>query len=130
MPRGLVVLAILIIVSRVAAAQTPAARLDDAQASHVLRFLRAVAATDTSTARLLVDSVMAAKGTALIIAQQNVSRRVTSDEYREVLLSLAEHRAPRFASPPANARAAKGREGPSLPLPASRRNARDRRAAE
>lgn len=83
--------------------------LDDSQASLFLRYLAAVAAHRPATA--LVDSVLDAKGTALVIAQQNLSRRVSAAEYREVLVAAAERREPRIPVPDGDPRAAKGREG-------------------
>lgn len=83
--------------------------LDDSQARLFLRYLAAVAAHRPATA--LVDSVMAAKGTALVIAQQNLSRRVSTAEYREVLAAAAEHREPRLSASDNDPRAAKGRDG-------------------
>ena len=64
-------------------------RLDDSQARLVLRFLGAVEKNED--AKPLIDSIMAAPGTGLVIAQQNLSRRVSAAEYREVLVAFAEH---------------------------------------
>ncbi len=82
---------------------------DDSQARAMLAFLRAVAAK--RDARPLVDPLMAMKGTALVIAQQNLMRRVTAEQYREVLLAVAEHREPRLTVPEGDLRAMKGKQG-------------------
>lgn len=84
-------------------------RLDDSQARLVLRFLGAVEKNED--AKPLIDSIMAAPGTGLVIAQQNLSRRVSAAEYREVLVAFAEHRDPRIAVDTTDPRAVKGREG-------------------
>jgi hypothetical protein len=59
----------------------------------------------------LVAPVLAARGTDLVIAQQNVSRRVTRDQYAEVLRAFAESREPSLAPAGASARARKGVDG-------------------
>jgi hypothetical protein len=73
----------------------------------MLAFLSAPAAGRAK----LVDPVLAAHGTDLVIAQQNISRRVTKEQYAEVLRSFADGREPRLAPADASERARKGVDG-------------------
>src|SRR5213078_2691259 len=66
--------------------------IDLSQAELFLRFLRAQA-TGGSTAPL-VDSILHHPGTALVIRQQNISRSVTGEQYRTVLLQAADSAPP------------------------------------
>lgn len=76
----------------------------------MLALLRAVA--EHQNAQPMLDPILASTGTKLIIAQQNVARRVTAEEYREVLLAFVARRPPQLAAVPlGEARARKGREG-------------------
>lgn len=91
------------------AAQTTTHRLDDSQPRVLLRYLEAVA--QHRDARPLVDTLMASRGTGLVIAQQNLVRRVTAAEYREILLAVAEVREPRLEFDANDPRSQKGAEG-------------------
>jgi hypothetical protein len=89
-----------------AALSAPAAA-DSSQASKMLALLAAPA----SQRAALVGPVLAAPGTDLLIAQQNVSRRVTKDQYAEVLRAFAEGREPRLSPADGSERARKGVDG-------------------
>ncbi len=106
-----IVLAVLAVLAaaKAGAGQTTAHRLDDSQPRAFLRFLEAVA--QHRDARPLVDTLLASPGTGLVIAQQNVVRRVTAAEYREILLAVAEEREPRLEYDGNDPRSAKGAEG-------------------
>src|SRR5882757_3521116 len=72
--------------SFVATAVVPAANPADAtQAQAMLRLLERCHAGGVPAQA--IDPVMDLPGTRLIVAQQNVSRRVTAAQYREVLAS-------------------------------------------
>ena len=60
--------------------------VDFSQAELMLRFLRSGAGVNTTEVK--IDSILAAHGTQLIIQQQNISRRVTQAQYRELLSNL------------------------------------------
>jgi hypothetical protein len=58
-----------------------------------------------------VDAVLAAHGTDLVVGQQNISRRVTREQYAEVLRAFAQGREPRLEPADAGERARKGVDG-------------------
>jgi hypothetical protein len=88
-------------------ASAPAGTADTTQARLMLALLSAPAAERPA----LVPGVLAARGTHLVIAQQNVSRRVTQEQYAEVLRAFAEGRDPRLPPADATERARKGVDG-------------------
>ncbi|HJY30662.1 MAG TPA: DUF5700 domain-containing putative Zn-dependent protease [Pyrinomonadaceae bacterium] len=59
----------------------------------------------------LIESVLNAHGTALIISQQNISRTVTREQYRTLLLALSCDQLPDIAPVDASERARRGVEG-------------------
>ena len=59
----------------------------------------------------LVAPVLAARGTDLVVAQQNLSRRVTKEQYAKVLRAFAEGREPSLAPADGTERARKGVDG-------------------
>jgi len=64
----------------------PEARVDFAQADLMVGVLRSVARGPLSEAD--IDAVLAARGTQLVIAQQNISRMVSPEQYRVLLRNL------------------------------------------
>ena len=58
-----------------------------------------------------VPAVLEARGTDLIVAQQNISRRVTKEQYAELLRAFAEGREARLAPADGSERARKGVDG-------------------
>jgi hypothetical protein len=80
--------------NRAAAAGVPQ-RVDFRQAELFLRFLRAVATGRPASA--LIDSLLGQPGTQLVIRQQNISRTVTPEQYRMVLVHAADSTPPAFA---------------------------------
>jgi len=78
--------------------------VDYAQADAMLDFLETPRAAQ-------LEAVMAAPGTALIVAQQNVSRRITAAQYRTVLAAIGADRAPALAPADDSERAKRGVAG-------------------
>lgn len=109
MRKYVIAVLMLMVLAPGARAQAKPSRLDDTQARVFLRYLGAVA--EHRDARALIDTVMASRGTALIIAQQNLVRRVSAAEYREVLTALAEGREPDLQFDRTDPRSLKGAEG-------------------
>ncbi|MBI4501541.1 MAG: hypothetical protein HY700_10300 [Gemmatimonadetes bacterium] len=90
-------------------AQTVApSTLNFTQADLFLRFLRAQAGGAVAPA--LLDSVLGSPGTALVIRQQNISRTVTLEDYRTILLHAGDSTPPPFP-PSTTERARRGIEG-------------------
>jgi hypothetical protein len=58
-----------------------------------------------------IDELIRLPGTQLIIAQQNISRRITTDQYRDVLISACKGESADIKPADAGARALKGAEG-------------------
>src|SRR5581483_1330361 len=58
-----------------------------------------------------IDELIRLQGTQLIIAQQNISRRITADQYRDVLISACKGEAADIKPSDPGARALKGAEG-------------------
>jgi hypothetical protein len=75
----------------------------------MLDYLRAVAARRATPAQ--VDALMASPGTALIIAQQNLSRRVKPAQYRALLAHLDNEGAPDVLPAGSGERARRGVDG-------------------
>jgi len=88
----------------VACSKSARTNVDATQADAMLALLKAPAPAQ-------VDAVMAAPGTALIVAQQNLSRRVTAEQYRTVLSAIAMERAPAIAPVDDSERAKRGVTG-------------------
>lgn len=87
----------------------PGMEMDVSQARLMLDFLDAVSSGD-SPGRFL-DSLMQAEGTGLIIAQMNLARRVSPDQYRQLLQGFMEGTRPRIEPVDSTRRAARGVEG-------------------
>ncbi|HEY6338998.1 MAG TPA: DUF5700 domain-containing putative Zn-dependent protease [Candidatus Sulfotelmatobacter sp.] len=87
------------------AQQTP----DFTQADAMLSFLRSCAAQKASTAEL--DRLIDLPGTTLVVAQQNISRRVTTDQYRAVLQAACAGQIASVKPAEPGTRAEKGVEG-------------------
>jgi hypothetical protein len=85
------------------------ARVDFAQADLMLDVLRSASRGPLSAKE--IDAVLEARGTALIVAQQNISRAVSIDQYRLLLQAL--HRTDPPAIPPVDdgERARRGVDG-------------------
>jgi hypothetical protein len=74
----------LLVLSSLFAAPGLAQRTPDfSQAAAMVDLLRSCAAGTAAQAR--IDQLLALPGTGLVVAQQNISRRVTMQQYREVL---------------------------------------------
>ena len=86
-----------------------ACEADYSQADLMMRLLKQAGAGGVSSA--LVDSVLAARGTELIIEQQNISRTVTRNQYAQVLRGLSEDRSPAMQPAGDGVRARRGLEG-------------------
>jgi Putative zinc dependent peptidase (DUF5700) len=84
-------------------------RLDAAQARLMLDYLRAVAAGRATRAQL--DALMASPGTALIVAQQNLSRRVKPAQVRALLAHLDREETPDVVPAGPGERARRGADG-------------------
>jgi len=93
-----------------AAAQSPPRqKMESAQAERMLALLRAAASGSIATRD--VDAVLAESGTSLILEQQNIVREVTRDQYRQVLLHIADPAPPVIAPANAGERARRGVDG-------------------
>src|SRR5262245_11975815 len=79
------ILVLGVTVPREGTAQAP--KPDFAQADLMLRLIDRAGSGALSTG--LIDSVLAARGTELVIAQQNISRQVNRDQYRTLMERLA-----------------------------------------
>jgi hypothetical protein len=90
-----------------AALATPATSADATQARAMLALLSAPPASRAA----LVAPVLAAPGTDLVVAQQNISRRVTKAQYAEVLRAFAAGREPRLSPADPGERSRKGMDG-------------------
>ena len=82
---------------------------DFTQTELMLDLLRSSARGPATQAK--VDVVLTAYGTQLIIRQLNISRAVTTDQYRALLLSLSREEMPGIAAAAASERAKRGVEG-------------------
>jgi Putative zinc dependent peptidase (DUF5700) len=87
----------------------PDSRLDSAQARLMLDYLRAVAAGRATPAQL--NALMASPGTALIVAQQNLSRRVKPAQVRALLAHLDREQAPDIVPAGPGERSRRGADG-------------------
>jgi hypothetical protein len=103
--RRWLVLVLLIACGRPVAPTPDPLAADLGQAERMLELL----ADPTSSARL--DAVLAEPGTQLIIAQQNLSRRISVAQYRQTLAAIAGEEAPAFTPVDDSERAARGARG-------------------
>src|SRR5687767_13362117 len=84
MIRSLVLLVLVAGRGRIEAPAPPSPRpTDTAQADAMLALLGAAASGEVGDAQ--IDAVMSSAGTTLIVRQQNLSRRITPQQYRTVL---------------------------------------------
>src|ERR1700678_2767397 len=90
------------------AQQTP----DFTEAEAMLHFLQACAAGKASPQE--VDRLIALPGTELVVQQQNISRRVTTEQYRSVLQAACARKIAVLKPAEAGTRAARGGEGRRL----------------
>src|SRR5262245_59625198 len=102
------VLALLLLRHAAGPVPTPAPE-DLEQAGLMLALLRS--ATSGPAPPSLVDSVMHARGTDLIVRQQNISRRVSPEQYRALLAALPGGEAPALVPVDASERSRRGLEG-------------------
>lgn len=86
-----------------------ACRADFSQADLMIRLLEQ--AEEGAISNALVDSLMSARGTQLIIEQQNISRMVSTHQYQQVLQSLSEGEPPALQPAGGSVRAQRGLEG-------------------
>jgi NAD dependent epimerase/dehydratase family enzyme len=100
---GILVAALSLLAPAVAHAANP---VDATQAEAMLRLLERCHAGRVPAQA--IDQVMDLPGTRLIIGQQNVSRRVTAAQYREVLASACRGEIARVTPSEPGARAEKG----------------------
>lgn len=84
-------------------------QVDATQAQAMLGLLRQCSAGPVSAQA--IDLVIALPGTQLIIAQQNISRRITTAQYREVLVAACKGEVAHVEPSEAGARAEKGVQG-------------------
>jgi hypothetical protein len=82
---------------------------DFTQAEAMLHFLRSCAANKSTPQEL--DRVITLPGTALVVQQQNISRRVTMEQYRGVLQAACAGKIAAVKSAEAGTRAERGVEG-------------------
>ena len=83
--------------------------VDATQAQAVVGLLRECSAGPVSAQA--IDRVIALSGTQLIIGQQNISRRITTAQYREVLVAACSGAVAHVKPFEAGARAEKGAQG-------------------
>jgi hypothetical protein len=83
--------------------------VDLVQAELMLDFLESVRRRDKSTAKL--DALLAAEGTKLIVAQFNLARKLSMDQYEQLLRGLAEGRYPEIKPADSSERAKRGVAG-------------------
>jgi len=83
--------------------------VDVTQAERMLALLEQVATGRADEAA--IDAVMAAPGTDLVIGQMNLARKVTREQYRELLAALAAGREPALEPADDSERARRGVEG-------------------
>lgn len=84
-------------------------QMNTEQSALMLEFLQALA--DGTARQEHVDAIMKAEGTELIIAQLNLARRVTPEQYRRVLLGLPEGKFPDIEPADSGERARRGVNG-------------------
>lgn len=95
-----------LLVLRLASAQSS---VDTAQGQAMIKLLESCHVGDASPAS--IEQVMDLPGTRLIIAQQNISRRITSAQYRTVLASACKGETAGIQPSEPGARAEKGVQG-------------------
>jgi len=102
--------ACILLLLRLAAGPAPTQAPEDLrQAELMLGFLRSAASGPAASG--LVDSAMHARGTELILKQQNISRRVSPEQYRALLAALPGTTPPDLAPVDASERSRRGLEG-------------------
>ena len=108
MPAHLFTLALFAACTRATTPPTPPTHdpVDLSQADTMLALLRARPPTPAH-----IDAVMAAPGTALIVKQQNLSRRVTAAQYRTTLSAITADTAPAIEPADIGERAKRGVAG-------------------
>jgi len=79
------------------------------QAKTFLAYLDGVASKTATAAQ--IEAVLKQEGTELLIAQQNIARRVTAQQYRELLKSLVEKTSKEIAPVDTDQRSRRGIEG-------------------
>ena len=99
----------LLLSANVASAQVAASRADYSQADLMIRVLRAASRGPLSVTD--IDTVLTARGTRLLVAQQNISRAVSIDQYRVLLQNLHRANPPDIAPVDAGERARRGVDG-------------------
>jgi hypothetical protein len=90
----------------VASAESP---VDTTQAQTMLKLLENCRAGDVSDQE--IEKIMRLPGTQLIVAQQNISRRITSLQYRAVLVAACKGEITQIVPFDSGARAKKGAQG-------------------
>jgi hypothetical protein len=85
--------------------------VDSRQAELMLALLRSAAGGAGPAPAGLVDQVLRAPGTDLILRQQNISRRVDPEQYRALLTALPSAEPPELAPADAGERSRRGLEG-------------------
>jgi hypothetical protein len=95
------------------APSAPAAQLeaegDFAQAAMMLEVFRLASSRPVPGSK--IDAVLASPGTQLIIRQQNISRTVTTTQYRALLSALHQNTIPMLTAVDGSERAQRGLEG-------------------
>jgi hypothetical protein len=104
--RRCVFLLLIVLTSSVAFAQGP---VDQVQADAMVKLLESCARGEVQQES--VEKVMNQPGTQLIVAQQNISRRITSAQYRTVLVSTCKGKIAQIQPSEPGARAEKGVQG-------------------
>jgi hypothetical protein len=101
-------LCLLVVLSAAGAytAETPCSS-SQADASQALLMMTLLASPNDAS----VDAVLSAAGTRLILEQQNQSRKVTDQQYREVMAAFAAGREPHLVADSGDAKSQKGVEG-------------------
>lgn len=97
---------LFVLMSTAASAQGP---VDQVQADAMVKLLESCARGEVR--QEAVGRVMALPGTQLIVAQQNISRRITSAQYRAVLISACKGEIAHIEPSEPGARAEKGVQG-------------------
>jgi len=99
----------LLLSANVVSAQVAASRADYSQADLMLGVLRAASRGPLSVTD--IDAVLTARGTRLLVAQQNISRAVSMDQYRVLLQNLHRADPPDIAPVDTGERARRGVDG-------------------
>ena len=99
----------LLMVPSISYGKQATAALDVSHARMMVQMLRAVATRPLTPAE--IDQVMAAEGTRMIVAQQNISRSVSLAQYRILLQNLHLQVVPEIAPVDQSERASRGVDG-------------------